>query len=878
MVPRKRVIKRIPDSVKQFLPTLKKTFGDNFCLLEVVEKNGKKDLFEPKGSPIASKVPAKRIVKDSKQIISAVVARVIKNFENYKEQGAYVLKGYCPKEKKIVDVRLFKTRETYHRIKKAYKEKGLYPLLVPNPVKVPKEFWEEYRRAKNNYKRLELVKEYKLLTDESILQIRVLVIDIDSKFEDALLVWEEVRKELGIEEGYVVVRTKSGRFRAYINIRPREVICTNRRKKKKELKLFYPSIKRLKRAKELVAIILAYFEKKGLKSDVTFLRINHPIFPEGQDYEGKKYQILEYIDGYAGRLHELYRKAKEFQKKENLWYLNDKYLPKIFWGKEERKRKDKKNTRPKIIKAPAFMKMLEEKQLDVLELWKRAVYSLSRKHSRRRYIHVIQPAVGWAKYLGIEKEEVEEYLVSVLGEEKRIDIEKGWKYVKEGLEFQVPDRIEWKGKTREEWEEEVKKYLKSKGGFALRQELIREVFRGQEWLVDMIMWGLVKKGVVEWRKYWEKEGKGRKPYVFSLKSEEKILPKAVGAENDYIPIWLKGGKRRTNGGRDKKHKNTNSPPKGGEKRSGLDVDGNDSSITSNIRNYMRKEEEEKLRKEKVEGNFSFLGIGKFLQEEVSMSSDTFIDYSRFDEEVFQLLKDKRVFFDLYVGLDRKVSCARIVDFSISDRTVEFNSLKVNVWDINRLEFTGTNAVKFFKEVLPELPDTPLIGMKLFEGKTVNIYPFGERGYQRWILVKEYPYFFVLYRKQEIGSKGRKKGRKVKSKVVHTYAIKYKLFTSAYAPFFPYPKELISEDVELYDMVQGGRWRNEFKSVVDMLREEMKGVREKLITFALKDGREITGLFRKDKSYIRYCYRLFSPKDENRSITIYKHAIDDFWEV
>jgi hypothetical protein len=252
---------------------------------------------------------------------------------------------------------------------------------------------------------------------------------------------------------------------------------------------------------------------------------------------------------------------------------------------------------------------------------------------------------------------------------------------------------------------------------------------------------------------------------------------------------------------------------------------------------------------------------------------TVSDNSLFDEKLFQLLKDKKVFFDLYVRLDRKVANARVVNFSVQDRLLELNKLRVNFWDINRLEFTGVNAIKFFKEILPELPVS--VSKKNFDGRTICIYPFGEKGYQKWTLLKEYPYFFVLHSSKKI-SEG--KGKKEKPKVFHTYIVKYKLFISAHSLFSPYPGQLIYEKGELYDVVKAGAWRKGAKDIASMLNEELVEADEKLLTFALKDGREITGVFEKNRSYMPFCYRLFDPDNRKRGITIYKHAIDDFWEV
>jgi len=453
-------------------------------------------------------------VKSFYQILEAIDNGKIRNFQGYKNQVTYIIQAYDPKKEKIVDVKLFKTEETFERIVKDFTSRGWYPLLCPNPVKIPKGFWEKYRRTAMRRERIELVKECELLTDKAIFQLRVIALDIDSNFDEVLPHWERLKEDLGITKGYAVIKTKSGRFRAYVFLEPSEIAG----------KEFYLSVKHLNRAREFIAIIGAYFKKAGLNFDLSFQRVNHPLFVEGIDYDGKKYEIVEVKKGYAGRFYDLYRKVKHLQRKEELWYLGETYLPAKFWNKKP----PAKGKKAKIIKAPAFLKMLKEKQLDVMELWKRAVLTLSQKHSNGRYIHVIQPAVGWAKYLELPREEINEYLLSLLGEEKKTDIEKGWKYAV-ALEFKIPDRIEWAGKTREEWENEVIAYITHRG-LVERQELIREVFRNQKWLCDMILEGLEKKGKVEW--FFLREGrKGRPPKVFRLAEEQKqALPKAVGGE------------------------------------------------------------------------------------------------------------------------------------------------------------------------------------------------------------------------------------------------------------------------------------------------------------------------------------------------------------
>ena len=570
MAPREQVRQQLPESAKQFISKFSNVFGNKFTILEI-RKREKSSSCKPEGNPVVLQTPQSRKIKSVCGILEALNLGIIENLTGYREQVAFIVQGYSPERKQVVDVKLFKTQESYEKIVESYLRRGLYPLLLPNPVKVPKDFWEKYRKAKNGYERVKLVKEFGLLADGSILQLRTFIVDIDSEFEKVIPVWEELKERLGIHEGYTVVKTKSGRFRAYLIIEPKEVVYTDKRTGKPKYKQFYLSAKHLKRAQEFVSIVLSFFESKGLKADHTFGRLNHPIFPEGIDYDGKTYEVVEFKGGYAGKFFALYKKIKQLQKEENLWHLGETYLPAKFWGKKERKPKEKKKE-CEIIKAPAFRRTLDDRQLDLFEVWKRAVWKLSSKHNSYRYTYVIQPAIGWAKYLELPREDVDEYLLSLLGEEKERDIEKGWKYAKE-LEFHIPDNFgEWAGKRREEWEKEVRMFLKANNGIAFRQTLIKEVFKGQEWLTDLIMWGMVKKGKVEWRKYWEKEGRGRKPYVFALKVESEALPKAVGAENSYIPNWLNGEKTVARK-EEEKTLNNNSSSFEEEQRSRLEVVG-----------------------------------------------------------------------------------------------------------------------------------------------------------------------------------------------------------------------------------------------------------------------------------------------------------------
>ena len=450
------------------------------------------------------------LLKEKKEISPPVDVELLKSVrpQGYKELPVYLLQAYDPNAKRIVYVYPFRTLETLKNLLENLEKEKLLPLVSPNPVQVSQKAWEEYRHLAYSEPELTVkwAKKWELLKDDAIHVFNVLTIDIDSPFEKVWNVWNELKEKLSITKGYRVFKTKSGRFRSYIRL---------------------DGTKDLKRAKELTAIIYAFFEKNGLKADHTFVgRLNHPVFYE--DFSLYNYELIEDAKG-TNDFFELYRRAKRFQKEFGLYTFKGKNLTEEIWGKKPPAKREKKECR--IIKAPAFIRKLERKKLDVFELWKRAVTTLSQKHTSYRYIHVIQPAVGWAKYLELPEDEVTEFLVGLLGELKRRDVEKGWRYVRE-LEFTVPESVKWAGKTREEWEGEVIAYLQFRREVS-RQELLKEVFANQKWLCDMIMDGLVSKGIVTFD--FVVHGRGRPRKVYRLAEEAKVpLRKAVGCEEEVF--------------------------------------------------------------------------------------------------------------------------------------------------------------------------------------------------------------------------------------------------------------------------------------------------------------------------------------------------------
>ena len=429
--------------------------------------------------------------------------RTLKFSRSYRQQFCYLVQLYDPELGVPVGVIPVRTQPTFEAVLEEAKNFNLYPLVLPQPVYVPQSFWEEYRGAETPEEKSSLVKEYGLLQDTSIYRFKTVVVDVDSNFEVVYPIWEELRERLALRAGYQVYITKSGRFRAYIYLSD--------------------GTKDLKRAKELLAIIYAFFERRGLKADRSFVwRLNHPVFYE--EFPLYSYELVEEAGGEVA-FFPLYRKVKRLQREFALWTFGEKNLTEEFWGIKAPQKKPGEKCR--IVKAPAFKRRLKRELLDNFELWKRAVISLVQKYSSYRYTYVIQPAVGWAKYLELPRDELIEFLVELLGEEKRKDVEKGWKYARE-LEFNLPESVCWAGRTREEWEGIVIAELQFRGSVS-RQELLKSVFFNQKWLCDLVMEGLVKKGVVV--SNFVIYGRGRPRKVFSLAEKMRVpLRKAVGCE------------------------------------------------------------------------------------------------------------------------------------------------------------------------------------------------------------------------------------------------------------------------------------------------------------------------------------------------------------
>ena len=783
-------------------------------------------------------------LSEEKKIKGKVRKKRAKKFsKGYRKQRCYLLQLYDPSFGVPVGVIPIRTKPTFDCILKDLEELNLYPLILPQPVYVPEEFWLKYREEIED--RDKLIKEYGLLKDSSIYRYETVVIDIDSPFKEVYPVWKELKNRMKIRVGYQIYRTKSGRFRAYIYL--------------------LDGTKDLKRAKEFLAIIYAFFEKKGLKADPTFVyRLNHPVFYE--EFPLYSYEVVEEKDG-KNRFFRLYRNVKELQKELNLYEFNGKNLTEWIWDK---KLPVKKRKKCKILKAPAFVRKLEKEVLDALELWKRRVSVLAKKRSSYRYIYVIQPAIGWAKYLNLPESEVTEFLEELLGEEKKKDIEKGWKYARE-LVFEIPERIEWFGKTREEWEGLVLRKLRRRKT-VLRQELLREVFYNQKWLCDLVMEGLKKKGLVVFDLVRYGRGRPRKVYKF-VEIEELPVRKAVGCETMYLLELKPNSRNKTNfavirGNNLAKNNNSLSVR---ERAMGGGWYWEDFSFGSGY--IYRRGVLSSFRRVtcSVPAVFRFLDVysdvlGLLCSSYFSAFREDVVSGKGVVDSVFySLLQQSRITFDL-VELSGKVRKeVWLLSYSLPNRLLVLSDGTVSLQDLGRFNFTGKDAVKFFKEILPELP--PSEGFPFAEGKRFFIYPYAA-DWEEWELLKYYPYFLVLHRSSLL--KGRKPRR------VHRYSVVYKILLSAFTFFKPYPEDLVWEGEPVVPH-KAGVWREGAKEIAKFIFQEFKDRKSKelLVTFALKDGREVTGLLNK-KRLSGFYYVLSNPSNEKEKIFIPKHAVDDFW--
>ena len=257
-----------------------------------------------RGENLMGKSSIPLLLKDRRKVIKNPCSFLDKlKSKEYNQQFCYLFLYYDAVSRKIVGGRVFRTQETLEKLLASLshkeveisfatdREANILPLITPNPVHIPQEFWEEYRKADGLVvEPLDLITKYELLKDKAIHRVINITLDIDSDFDLVYPIWKELKERLRLNQGYRVFKTKRGRFKAYIRINPS---------------------KDLKRATELTAILYSFFEKKGLKADPTFaFRLNHPVFYE--NYSAYTYELIEDAEG-KNNFFDLYRKVKKLQ-------------------------------------------------------------------------------------------------------------------------------------------------------------------------------------------------------------------------------------------------------------------------------------------------------------------------------------------------------------------------------------------------------------------------------------------------------------------------------------------------------------------------------------------------------------------------------------
>jgi len=460
--------------------------------------------------------------------------------KGYKQQKTYFFVLF--KDGYVYDIVPVKTYTTVSRFLSAWKKRGILPLALPNPVKVPKEYWDEYRQIKgktSRFKRIALARKFGLLKDENILNLQVITLDVDSPYKEVLPAWEELRERLGIEQGYTLVKTKRGNFRAYLYLTPTYITIEleNGGKKETKIRTFYPAPKgkgrngktHLENAQELQAILLAFFAKRGLKADLTFAgRLNHPLWVDGWEIDGRKAKVILIEEGHAGRLYDLYRRAKKLQREEELWQLGSINLTEKFWKKkkpEERPHKGEGPQKGRIIMPPHVARRITQKLSD-LEKWRMAVDRLAETYTSYRFTKVMLPAVAWAKWLGLSEAEVESYLREVIPDKRNFDedIERAWRYAE-------PSEFKWF--SRGDTERYVRKFLKLAKEGVPRQKLLNEVFGGINANLERIERLLREEGLVRIEKVKLTPGPGRKAYVYFLTEKGKSYLEALENQSGF---------------------------------------------------------------------------------------------------------------------------------------------------------------------------------------------------------------------------------------------------------------------------------------------------------------------------------------------------------
>lgn len=410
---------------------------------------------------------------------------------------------------KVKDFTFIRTNETLQKIYYTESVKGNKILLHPLPIRVNEGFWAEWKKARTRASRLDLAKKYEILKDNHIYIFDKIVIDIDKPYEEVEPKLLEVFKELGIEKGYELGKTKSGNLRAVIYLQPLR-IQKEIGAKKLEIEIYQGS-KHTDKYRELLYILYEMTSRKGIAIDRTFIdRLNHPIW---FSYDGRFYERKVKIEG-ENKLYSIYNRAKAWQKKNKAYIVLGQNLTKKFYPHLTKDWKDP-NPRRTRIELPAFIRNKINTELsDAFGYWSKAVDTLSRNTKSQIYTRLIQVAVGWAKYLNLDRYDVDRYLLSILSyrdsKKTEKDIRTAWNRARE-LEFKLPEKVRVYDFSK--LVEEALNYINEQGT-AKRQELLEKVFYKQVWLLEKVIGWLEAKGYIQAE--YQKQGRGRPIKVYSL--------------------------------------------------------------------------------------------------------------------------------------------------------------------------------------------------------------------------------------------------------------------------------------------------------------------------------------------------------------------------
>jgi len=499
-------------ALKEYLLAIYSYVWDYYKREDLIKKSLKTDKFD--------ELPPTKLPK--KRVLDAIKEGTIRKWKRYKKLYYYVAL-ILDENFKVKDARIFATEPTLKAIRRKARKQKRFILVSPNPVKIPKEFWEEYKKARRSTKRVRLIQKYELLKDENAFYTE-LIWDLDSPYSKVEEVFKDFLKDLEVKkEPFLVQLEETASYRGRLRIPI--AISLNAVKKTKN------GHTHLENIKEVLSIVAVYFQQKGINVDLTFIdRPNHQIWDKEVNPKKGKYRIRKVVPAKERiKFYDLYRRIKKLQREKELYYLKrgnkEVNLTAYFGWREEYKKPQK--SKAKVLKVPKFIserlkdRVLSNLKEDVkLYYWKKAVKSLASKYWHHRYNKVIRPAVGWAKYLDLDRYEVESYLKEVLSDrdsrKNDHDIEVAFREAPE-LEFRLPKGIktlDFKAIVRE-----TLKVLSTKGAVP-RQELIK-LLGHQKWLVDLIMNALEKVGLVS--HHFEKEGRGRPKKVFHLTEKGRLV-------------------------------------------------------------------------------------------------------------------------------------------------------------------------------------------------------------------------------------------------------------------------------------------------------------------------------------------------------------------